>query len=254
MFKTGLVSISFRKNSVEEIIETMGRAELSYIEWGSDVHAPFANKPMVAAVSDSTSSSGLSAYSYGSYFRVGITPSEEFSEYLSAAVVLGAKLIRVWAYDKYIPECQGDEWEKAVLDARKIAKEAEACGIKVCLECHPNTITEDYHAALKFLSDVAEKNLRMYWQPNQHRSLEYNIEAARALAQFTELIHVFNWDGQGMYPLAEGKEKWQKYLAEFDTVCDGRVIPLLLEFMPDHRIESLEVEAEALRDITRDFG
>ena len=39
--KLGLVSISFRKNTVEEIFEAVKGAGLSCIEWGSDVHAPY---------------------------------------------------------------------------------------------------------------------------------------------------------------------------------------------------------------------
>ena len=36
----GLVSVSFRKNSPEEILSAMKDSDLSVIEWGSDVHAP----------------------------------------------------------------------------------------------------------------------------------------------------------------------------------------------------------------------
>jgi sugar phosphate isomerase/epimerase len=253
MFKTGLVSISFRKNTAKEIIKAMGRADLSYIEWGSDVHAPYADAATVAAISDATCTAGLSAYSYGSYYRIGVTPLCEFSKYLESAKSLGASLIRVWAYNRFIPECEGEEWDIAVEHARAVAKEAEQYGIKVCLECHPDTITEDYNAALKYLRDVSHENLRMYWQPNQHKSIEYNIEAARALAPYTEVIHVFNWDSKAMYPLRLGKDIWHKYLLEFDTVCRERIIPLLLEFMPDHRIESLDEESLALREISSVF-
>ena len=38
-FNTGLVSISFRRYSVDEILDACQRAGLSLIEWGSDVHA-----------------------------------------------------------------------------------------------------------------------------------------------------------------------------------------------------------------------
>ena len=46
------------------------------------------------------------------------------------------------------------------------------------------------------------------------------------------------------YPLKGAEEIWKKYLAYF---ADD--IPLLLEFMPDGRIESLETEAKALLGI-----
>ena len=40
MNHTGLVSISFRKLSPEEVISAAAAAGLKAIEWGSDVHAP----------------------------------------------------------------------------------------------------------------------------------------------------------------------------------------------------------------------
>ena len=39
-YKCGLVSISFRGHTPEQILSAMKEAGLSYIEWGSDVHAP----------------------------------------------------------------------------------------------------------------------------------------------------------------------------------------------------------------------
>ena len=36
MYQTGLVSISFRKHTVEEIIREVRRCGLTHIEWGSD--------------------------------------------------------------------------------------------------------------------------------------------------------------------------------------------------------------------------
>ena len=43
MKKCGLVSISFRKYSPEDILKAMREADLEYIEWGGDVHAPHGN-------------------------------------------------------------------------------------------------------------------------------------------------------------------------------------------------------------------
>ena len=86
----------------------------------------------------------------------------------------------------------------------------------------------------------------MYWQPNQHRSLEENKEYARLLSPYTEHLHVFNWNGKEKYPLIASASTWREYLYCFDRSKD-RV--LLLEFMPDDKISSLKQEAEALRSI-----
>ena len=44
MYKCGLVSVSFRNNTVEEIVKAVKYAGLSCIEWGSDVHAKNTDK------------------------------------------------------------------------------------------------------------------------------------------------------------------------------------------------------------------
>lgn len=87
----------------------------------------------------------------------------------------------------------------------------------------------------------------MYWQPNEHRSHTYNLEAARALAPHTECIHVFYWDAQGHYPLANGVREWEAYLSVFRKQSPKQPQPLLLEFMPDHKVESLPAEAKTLQ-------
>ena len=43
MIESGLVSITFRKLTVEKIIELVKEAGLQGIEWGGDVHVPHDN-------------------------------------------------------------------------------------------------------------------------------------------------------------------------------------------------------------------
>ena len=69
-----------------------------------------------------------------------------------------------------------------------------------------------------------------------------SMESAGLIAPYTENIHVFNWHGDGKYPLCEGIEDWRGYLSRFPK---GKT--LLLEFMPDGRLESLAKEAAGLR-------
>ena len=39
-YRLGLVSVSFRPYTPEDILKAMTKAGLNYIEWGGDVHAP----------------------------------------------------------------------------------------------------------------------------------------------------------------------------------------------------------------------
>ena len=89
---------------------------------------------------------------------------------------------------------------------------------------------------------------RTYWQPFQWLDPDGSLEVARAVAPYAEHVHVFNWQPPKMapakYPLADAAEDWRAYLS---------VLPppraMLLEFMPDDRLETLPTEAEALRAI-----
>ena len=40
MYSSGLVSISFRSHTPDEILRAAAESGLTQIEWGSDVHAP----------------------------------------------------------------------------------------------------------------------------------------------------------------------------------------------------------------------
>ena len=85
IYKPGLVSISFRNNTQREILTMMKTAGLSYIEWGSDVHAPHRSLGMLGELAQLQAQFGVSCCSYGTYFRLGETPTDELEYYISAA-------------------------------------------------------------------------------------------------------------------------------------------------------------------------
>ena len=245
MFKSGVVSVSFRPNSVDEIINAAKGANLSLIEWGSDVHAPAGDVALAEKIKADSECAGIKTVTYGSYFRVGVTSNEEFPKYLESAKALGSSVIRIWAY-KSVKATEGEEWENVVAAAKELCKMAEPYGIKVCLECHNGSITEDYKTALAFLKAVDHELFGMYWQPNQLKSLEYNLEAAKALAPYVEALHVFHFIDNVKAPLSEGISDWEKYLAIFKDALKGKTIPAYLEFMPDDKIETLAREGATL--------
>ena len=253
MFNSGVVSVSFRPNSVEEIINAAKNAKLSLIEWGSDVHAAPGDVALGEKIKMESEASGIKTPSYGSYFRVGVTPNEEFPKYLESAKALGSSVIRIWAY-KSVKATEGEEWDKVVADAKEITKMAEPYGIRVCLECHNGSITEDYNTALAFLKAVNHELFGMYWQPNQLKSLEYNIDAAKALAPYVSCLHVFHFIDNVKAPLSEGLSDWRKYLAIIKEAKASENIPAYLEFMPDDKIETLAREAKTLNELIAEFN
>ena len=239
----GLVSISFRAHSPEEILAAMKRAGLTHIEWGSDLHAKKDDLSALTALRALTASYGVTVCSYGTYFYLGETPISELASYIAAAKALGTDILRLWCGKKSGASMTEEEKNALLSDCRTAAKMAEEAGVTLCMECHKNTFTESVEDSLLLMSEVASPNFRMYYQPHQWKSIGENLAMAKALAPFTKVLHVFQWKGSDRFPLKDGLDEWQGYLDCFE----GQ--PLLLEFMPDDRIESLKAEAATLKSI-----
>ena len=99
---------------------------------------------------------------------------------------------------------------------------------------------------MELLTAVNSPAFEMYWQPNQSRSQEENVANARALKNYVNHIHVFQWAFKERFSLAEGVQEWKDYLKIF---AGDRA--LLLEFMPDDKIETLKNESNALKLIAK---
>lgn len=97
MYYSGLASISFRDHMPDTILQEAAKANLKYIEWGSDVHVPYLDEPQLKKVASLQKAHGISCCSYGTYFRLGFTPMEELPQYIKAAKLLGTNILRLWA-------------------------------------------------------------------------------------------------------------------------------------------------------------
>lgn len=244
MFKTGLVSISFRSLSAEEIIRNVSKVNLEFVEWGSDIHAPFDNNESVLSIKRLSEEYGVKTSSYGTYFRIGKDKPEDIIQYFKAAKTLGTNVLRIWIGSRGSADYTSEEKKQLYNNCITAAHLAEKEGIVLCCECHPKTLTDTVDSTMELMQGVGCDNFRMYWQPNQFMSVEDNLLFAKKTAPFTVNIHVFNWKEKEKYPLSEGIQTWKKYLEYFDGSQK-----LLLEFMPDDRIESLSSETEALQKI-----
>lgn len=242
----GLVSVSFRKHSPREILSAMKKTNLSLIEWGSDIHAPCKDIQRLQELSQLQKEYGIRCCSYGTYFRLGNDDVRELEDYANAAKILGTTILRVWCGDKRSNLYSEGEKQVFLKTAKESAKLAEKLGVTLCMECHNNTYTQTLEGALELMTKVNSPNFRMYWQPNQFESCKTNTEYAKQISPFVKCIHVFNWNGSNKLPLSEAVDTWKEYLSCFDESKN-----LLLEFMPDDRIETLEREVLALCDIIK---
>ena len=244
MIKKGLVSISFRGNTVEEILDACVKTELSVIEWGSDVHVPVGNLVRAKEVGEATRAAGMECAAYGAYYKIGCDMTD-FEDYAKTAQALGTDIIRIWGGWHGSAEITPEAREKLVEETKRICAIGRDYGMTLAFECHHGTITDDPDYALDFVRDVNADNLKLYWQPNQFKTFAANLEAAKKLKPLVVNAHVFHWDAEHWYPLADGIEDWKQYVAVFE----GGDYAFMLEFMPDNQITTLPREAAVLHTL-----
>ncbi len=240
--QTGLVSISFRKHTKEEILTAVKDAGLDSIEWGGDVHVPHGDEPVAKEAFELSKKYGILMPEYGSYYVIGQSEPELFDKVLLSARTLGTKVIRVWpGMNTSSDTLTNEKYEAYVSDARRICDLAP--DITIALECHPQSLTDEYHTALKFIADIDRENLKMFWQPNQYRPLSYNLDAIRALMSHIVSVHVFSWSRKDRLPLRAGECEWKQYI----ELLSKKELCYMLEFMHDDNIETLKETASVLR-------
>lgn len=239
--KTGIVSISFRKHTKEEILAAAKEAELQLVEWGGDIHVPHGDLSEAERAAKITRKMGLDCAEYGSYYIIGQSEKELFNSVLKSAKALGTDIIRVWpGMNRSSDSINDEEYRNYVLDAQRICDMDKS--ITIALECHPNSLTDEYHTALKFISDVNRENLKMMWQPNQYRPFEYNIDSINALFDYIVAVHVFSWSRKTRLPLSAKENDWKNYI----SLLSKKELNYMLEFMHDDNLSTLKETASVL--------
>lgn len=241
MLKPGVVSVSFRGLSAEEVIKITKEAGLAAIEWGSDVHAPADDVESLKNIAIMQKEAGIVCSSYGTYFRFGVDSVDELPKYIEAAKILGTRVLRLWCGKKNFEDMSEDERSFIISEAKRAAQIAEREGAILCMECHKNTFTNSLEGALTLMKSVNSPAFRMYWQPSTAAEHSQNVKYATEISKYTVNLHVFYYEGGVARPLEEGLGVWAEYL----TCFEGDRY-LLLEFMPDKNPASLGREAASL--------
>lgn len=227
--QTGLVSISFRALSPNQIIALTVRAGLDSIEWGGDIHVPPGKMENARSVGECTRAAGLSVACYGSYYRLTAEEPGMARTVVRTAKALGAPLIRVWAGRLGSAEAGPVYRSSIVRNAQKIADLAADENMSVAFEYHGGTLTDSASSARELLESVNRDNFGTLWQPPVNMSIPDCIDSIRMIAHWIRNIHVFSWNGTERLPLAEGAEKWHACLDEIKALPGDR--SLMLEFV-----------------------
>ena len=244
--KTSLVSVTFRKKSIEEIVALTKAAGLDAIEWGGDVHVPPTDPAAAAKALALCEENGLEISAYGSYYRS--TEGEDFAPVLETALALKTPIIRIWAGKgiSHSSQCSPEDRAAITANIKKAVEMASAKGVMVATECHPNTLTDDIDSALQLLEDVP--GLYTYWQPRHSQSIEECLSDIRRLGKKCVNVHIFQRNAENKkVALADGREKWAAYLPEVKAVTDTRYVGI--EFVMGDTDEQFFADAEVTKSL-----
>lgn len=232
MLRPGLVSVTFRKLTPQDIVALVRRAGAWGIEWGGDVHVPHGDLTRAREVRELTTETGLAVAAYGSYYRVGQSEGDglPFERVLDTALELGAPTIRVWAGTAGSGATDAATRARIVAELQRIAALAARGGVRVALEFHGGTLTDDNESAVKLFAEASHPNLRTYWQPLLGFDDATCLAGLRALAPRLDHVHAYQWaTAQDRRPLAEGAARWAEFLRVAAAVPGDRGV--LLEFV-----------------------
>ncbi|WP_205629067.1 sugar phosphate isomerase/epimerase family protein [Jiangella muralis] len=246
--RTGLVSITFRQLGVDDVLGVIGRAGLTAVEWGGDVHVPVGDVAAAERTAAASADHGVRVVAYGSYYRAGDHDPADFDDVLRSAVALGAPRIRVWAGTLGSAAATAEQRGRVAADLRRVTELAARDGVEIAVEHHPNTLTDTLESALALYAAVGHPGLRPYWQPRLGQHPDDALREATALLPDLVTVHVFTWTADGArLPLADGAALWTPVLGTLASRDDAERYALL-EFVPGDDPEALVRDAVTLRE------
>lgn len=230
----GLVSVTFRDLTPEEIIELARRARMKGIEWGGDVHVPHGKLKLATDVGAMTREAGMEVYAYGSYYRLQQSAKEglAFSDVLETARKLQTSCIRVWAGTVDSEDADEEYWKACVDEARDLADQCANENMTLAFEFHSRTLTNTATSTKRLMKAIDLPNVRTFWQPIAKQSFSQNLENLQTVLPWLAHLHVFYWRGEPRQrlPLAEGESHWLNYLK---LAWNGMPRYAAIEFVPD---------------------
>ena len=226
-------------------------AQLKYIEWGSDLHAPVGRIERAQEIGTRTRAAGLEVSSYGSYYRVGAdgVDNPPFASVLETALALGTKTIRVWAGNRPSRSAYDSHWKQLISETQEIAGLAEKDGVDIAFEFHGNTMNDTTSATRRLLERVERENVGTFWQIDGRNDYETCLRGLRRVREWLRHIHVFHWHEGQRRPLDEAEGHWETVLEA--AAKSGRDHIALLELVQDDSISIFQNDARTLKKIVK---
>ncbi|MGN0570550.1 MAG: sugar phosphate isomerase/epimerase family protein [Candidatus Fimenecus sp.] len=245
MQNIGLTTVTFRKKSRREVCEIARENEIQYMEWGGDVHLPPNDDIALQEVLALQREFGLTAISYGTYYRLGAEDYTLWEQIVNTAAAIGASIIRIWQGESSSAEVSRETHSAMVRETQILADMAEKKGLTVAFEFHKNTNNDNGKSAVAFLEAVNKPNVKTYWQPFCTKE---DIENLKAVLPYLVCVHVFEWNESGKrYALRHGEKKWHAYL---EVLKNSNIHPyMILEFVKRNSKRQFAKDVQTLRKL-----
>lgn len=252
MIIPGLVSITFRKLSPEQVCRLAADNGLRGIEWGGDIHVPAGDLDAAKRVATLTKDHDLSVAAYGSYYKLGVGDPDQGNAVIDTAAALGSNVVRVWCGNKGSQEADAETRRRVEDDARRMSELAAKAGQTIVCEWHGGTLTDNTESAISLLKAVDHPAFQAYWQPHQKAPVDAALADMDAALPWVKGLHVFQWhvDTVEREPLAEGEIWWPKYLEKvraYQQQQGPESMYAMLEFVADDDPANLIEDAATLR-------
>ncbi len=250
MLKTGLVSVTFRNLSTDEIIEIVKKAQLDGIEWGGDIHVPHGDIVRANDVYKKCKEEGIVVSAYGSYLRLGTVGVKNSFEYiLETASALNTPTMRVWSGKVDSKNADGSYKEQIIEETYLLCKKASAYNIDIAFEFHGGTLTDNAFTTLELIKAVNLPNLKTYWQMSDFVSAEQRLESFELLMPYLSNIHVFYQSFYDRWCLNEARSIWEGHLEKAKTLLGIHFA--MLEFVKNNSVEQFFEDAIVLKEICK---
>ena len=248
MKNIGFTTVTFRKKSRREICKIAKKNHIEYIEWGGDIHLPPDDEDALQEVISLQKEFGLTAISYGSYYRLGAEDYSLWEQIVNTADKIGAKIIRIWQGDCSSQKAGKEKLQAMVNETRILADIADKKGLIVAFEFHQNTNNDNGKSAVAFLQAVNMVNVKTYWQPF---STDADTENLQAVLPYLVCVHIFEWNENGhRYSLKHGVDKWRGFLK---IIENSNAEPyLIMEFVKHDSRYQFAKDVKTLRQMLKE--
>lgn len=253
-FKSGLLSVTFRQKSPEEILSLAVGAGIESVEWGGDRHLPAGDTAAAERLARMTRNAGLEVSAYGSYYKFeDIDPSRSGEgpspfAVLDTAEALDTEMIRIWPGSIGSEEAP-PEWRRRLVErTRELAALAAPRSLSLGFEFHNDSLTDTAASTLRLLDEVDCPNVSTFWQTNRGVSRETHLEGLRLLRHRVSHIHCHHLVPNKQPPfelLEQGESEWMSYLRLIPRGAQTRFVSI--EFVRDGSEESFRRDAGTLR-------